>query len=115
MSTINSMTPISKIWKNIHKISGKYQRHNAPVLVNQGMKVADPREVAELLAEHFSRISRGEHLSRNFLDQKILEEAIEIDFSTQQYAPYNEPFTMKELLSALSQCSPSAAGPDGIH
>ena len=115
VSTINSMTPISKIWSNIHKIAGKFQRNSAPVLLNQGIKVGDPREVAELLAEHFSRISRGDHLSRNFLDYKLLAETNEIDFSTEFYKSYNEPFSMKELLSALSKCRPSAAGPDGMH
>ena len=115
MSTINSMTPISKIWRNIHKIAGKFQRNNTPVLLNQGIKVGDPREVAELLAEHFSRISKGNHLSRRFLDYKILAETNETDFSTQYYQSYNDPFSMKELLSALSKCRPTAAGSDGIH
>ena len=115
VSTINSFTPITAVWQKIHKIAGKYQRNVAPVIIHNGIKIAEPKEVAEILAEHFSRISRGDHLSRTFLNHKVLEERNILDFNTQRYFSYNENFSMNELLSALSKCRPTAAGPDGIH
>ena len=115
VSTINSYTPITAVWQKIHKIVGKYQRNVAPIIIQNGIKIADPKEVAEILAKHFSQISRGDHLSKRFLNHKVLEERHILDFSTTRYFSYNDVFSMRELLSALSKCKPTAAGPDGIH
>ena len=65
------------------------------------------------LAEHLSNISKGSSI-KSFCTIKEKEEKNPIDFKTDQYYPYNENFTMDELLSALSSCSNTAPGEDMI-
>ena len=115
VTSINVLTPITTIWKKIHKIAGKYTPNPAPVLHHQGEKIGDPGRVAEILATHFSNISKGEHLSREFLNRKSVEEQTILDFSTDLSLPYNKPFIMKELESSLTKSKSTAEGPDGIH
>ena len=115
VSTINEQTPINSIWEKIHKIAGKYIPDKAIVLHQQGNIIAEPKEVAQRLATHFSNISEGKHLSKEFLTQKRIQERVELDFSTDLHEAYNVLFSMKELSSALSKCKSTAEGPDDIH
>ena len=107
--------PVTAIWKKIHKIAGKYVRDNAPVLLHTGEMVADTIKVADILAEHFCKITRGERLSIDFLNKKRLDEQILIYFTTDVHYSYNDAFDMRELRSALSNYKSTAEGPDGIH
>ena len=85
------------------------------VLLHTGEMVADTKKVADILAEHFSQIARGEHLSIDFLNTKRIDEQILINFTTDVHYSYNDAFDMRELRSALSNCKSTAEGPDGIH
>ena len=115
VTTINPFTPITTVWKKIQKIAGKYSPNVAPVLHYQGEDVGDPGKVANILASYFSNISKGDHLPREFLTRKVLEEQNILDFNTNIIMPYNEPFNIIELESALSKSKSTAEGPDGIH
>ena len=70
VSSITQWTPVTAIWKKIHKIAGKHVRDNAPVLLHTGEMIAGTKQVADILAEYFFKITRGEHLSIDFLNKK---------------------------------------------
>ena len=74
VTSINENTPVTSVWKKVHKIAGKYVTNPAPVLNIGGNVIADPEEVAEKLADHFSNISKGKHLSNEFRSLKVRQE-----------------------------------------
>ena len=115
VSSINENTPMTSVWRKVHKISGKYVTNPTPVLSIGGNIIANPEEVAEKLADHFSNISKGKHLSNEFHSIKIRQEQQPINFYTDIHEDYNDPFTLKELVSSLSKCKSTAEGPDDIH
>ena len=111
--TINKDTPISAIWKKVHKILGKpSQTHVPTLLINNEIKY-DTKEVASAFAESLSNISRGSSLPE-FQAIKRDKERDVIDFSTTDKFDYNEPFTYEELVSSLADCSNTAPGEDLI-
>ena len=115
ISSINENTPMTSVWRKVHKIAGKYVTSPAPVLSIGSSVIADPEKVAEKLADHFSNISKGTHLSNEFHNIKERQEQQPIDFSTDVQEVYNDPFTLQELTSSLSKCKSTAEGPDHIH
>ena len=94
VSSITQWTPVTAIWKKIHKIAGKYVRDKAPVILHDGQLIADTKEVANILAEHFSKISRAEHLSAEFLNSKTRQEQVFINFNTDIHHSYNDAFSL---------------------
>ena len=57
LSTINSKTPLTIVWKKIRKIAGKFMPSAPPVLKINGVSITDPKNVADNLASHFADIS----------------------------------------------------------
>ena len=56
------LSPLSAIWRRIHKISGKHPHSSAPVLHINNEYIVDPLLVANELGSFFSKISSGSHL-----------------------------------------------------
>ena len=115
VSSINSLTPASSVWKRIRKIAGKHLPQPSPVLSIGTQSVADPLQVAECLASHFSQISTGSHLPPQFQSFKVRSTLSPVTFTLSSIEPYNAPFTLHELHAALSFCQDTSAGPDHIH
>ena len=113
ISKINSKTPLSLVWKKVRKIAGKFTLPKPPVLKVNGIIVAEPQEVANILATHFAKVSSKSD-SRPYASHRIQEEQHDIDFSTEKTESYNIPFSLREFESALSKCNDSAPGPDDI-
>ena len=110
VSSISSSTPVPKIWRRIRKLSGASGCAHLPVLRSEGRLVGDPREVAQLIARTLSLASVGSQCP-SFLRHK--EQSTQpLDFTTSLLKDYNRPFTLSELLSALSRCSQSAPSDD---
>ena len=95
------------------KIAGKYTMLKPPVLKVNGNIIAEPKEVANILATHFAKVSSKSD-SRPFAERRIQNEQHDVDFSTKRTESYNIPFSMKEFEAALSKCNDSAPGPDDI-
>ena len=74
--------------------------------------VSDSKEVSDLLAEHFSKISSEESFGQDFRDSANEREYP--DFHTHNSEYYNIPFTMKELRHALQHTKNSSPGEDTI-
>ncbi len=81
VSSLTADTPLSAVWREVHKLSGKHPPVNAPVLKVQNTTIADPVNVANTLGSHFSQISSGSHLSPQFHTLKSAKERTPIIFS----------------------------------
>jgi len=114
ISSINKDTPMHKIWQRIRKMRGRGQ-HGAPCVTVGATIVADPKDVANVLADHFAEVSSGTHWSQLFLDRKRAEERVPLRFATDDPLPYNEPITISELYQALLTCRNTAPGLDEIQ
>ena len=115
VSTINSNTSMSKVWKHINKIKGKYTMTQSPCLAHGGRIEMDQQQVATILAEHYHSVSSNNNSEPTFMRIKQLEESQPIDFLSNDHQDYNEPITLNEFKSALSQCRNTAPGLDGIN
>ena len=117
VSTINVNTTLSEIWKKINKIRGKFSTHPPPLLRDEDGTLTDnPKETSILFAEAFSDVSSEDNYTTRFRRHKGIEESKSLNFSLNQNprAPYNEPFTMKELLNVLSATKETSPGIDRI-
>ena len=113
VSSITKDTPVSKIWKRVHKILGKHIRVHAPTLLVNDVMIYDSKEIAQAFAKNLSNISRGS-ARKSFLAIKEKKESEPIDFRTDIHYSYNDNFTHEELLSCLSDCANTAPGEDSI-
>ena len=113
ISSINSKTPLSVVWKKVRKIAGKYIPSQPPVLKINGINVADTQVVADTFANHFANVSKKDN-NKPYANYRNLEESRKIDFTAQREEAYNLPFSKREFESALSKCNDSAPGPDNI-
>ena len=114
VSSLNSKTPMTKIWERIRKINGKYNSHHPPVLTDGGVTVGNPRQTTEILARYFESVSQDGYYSQEFIRIKRRDESQLLDFSTNINIPYNEPITMREINNVLKSCKNTAPGEDQI-
>lgn len=113
VSTLNTTTPSSEIWKTINKIRG-YSSRKINILKVGNEYVSSIEDITEKLAETFENISSDKNYSPEFLKHKEREEKNAIDFRTDNSEPYNAPFTFQELTSAINSNRVTAPGPDEI-
>ena len=118
VSTVNSTTESSKVWKKVNKIKGKYSPKPPPTLKINGQTISQPKEVAQTLAEHYATASVK---TRNLYPREYSQARSKrrrAPFSRRGGHPDNEhlnaPFSLRELNTQLEQCKDTAPGPDGI-
>ena len=71
VKTINSNTPLDKIFKKVKKIHGKFNGTSSPCLQDNGALVLDAAAVADMLGQHFSDVSSRVHYPHEFLPINI--------------------------------------------
>ena len=113
VGTLNCDTPMSKIWKRISKIRGKYDNLNMPCIIKNERHVTDKHEIAEIMAQHYEKISSNDNYSPQFNNIRNREEQI-INFDTDEDLQYNSPLTLLELKRMISHSKKTATGEDSI-
>ena len=113
LSSITWKTSISEVWKKVKKIAGKYVPTPPPIIKVNNTLTSETQDVSNLFVDHFAEVSSKSPNSL-FYQYRLTEEQRNIDFTTRKAETYNLPFTMKELMSALSNSKDSAPGPDDI-
>ena len=113
VSSINSNTPMSKIWKRIRKIRGIYQNILSPCLVVDDEPITEKDEVAEIMASHYASISSNNSYDPRFRRARQTLER-NLNFDTCEELPYNNPISILELERMLSSSSKSATGEDQV-
>ena len=114
VSSLNSRTPITKVWQRVKKIQGRYGGSNRPVLQSETGLLTAPKAVADHFGSTLSRISEGLQCP-TFIVNKRLKECRPVTFADGDDREYNVPFTVVELEDALQHCNNTAAGEDTIH
>ena len=114
-SSINSETPMPKIWKRVNKVQKRYSGSRAPCIEDQDVIVMDEGLVGNLLGSHFSDVSSNNSYSRQFNTQREIKEKIPLRFNSTNRESYNSEITPDEFKSALQKCSNTSPGKDNIH
>ena len=92
---------MSKIWRRIYKIRGKYQNIKPPFLIKEEQYITNKNEVAELMACHYATISSNNSYNVNF--QRTLQKTeIQLNFNTNEDYTYNSVITELEFKRMLS-------------
>ena len=115
VSSINSHTSSSDVWKSIKRISGASSSHSVPGLMVNKVMSHDPDTIVNCFAEHFSATSHSQHYDKSFLQYKTAQEKQNLNFSTSEELSYNVSITDWELQSVLQTVSSTSPGPDDIH
>ena len=82
VSSINSETPMGKIWKKVSKISKKYSGNGVPCIENQGTIIMDEKVVGDLLGSHLSNVSSNNFYSNEFNTKRESKEKIPLRFNS---------------------------------
>ena len=115
VSTLNRFTPSHQVWARIKRIAGQFCSVSLPVLHVAGRDVMHPAEVVDAIGCALTERSSGGNTDPHSERYRARCEATAINFATSEALPYNEPFTIHELQSAISSLKSVAEGPDGIH
>jgi potassium voltage-gated channel Eag-related subfamily H protein 8 len=73
------------------------------------------RDIANILADTFSKNSSSSNYSLAFQKLKSQKEKSRIKFTSTNTENYNQLFTLSELLEALGKAHDTSVGPDQIH
>ena len=101
VSHINSQTPMNKIWKIVRRISGKPSTTANTHLKVSGITIEQPFDIANFTASTISYNSSIDHYAKQFRRFKAHQEKRLFDFCSDNSKPYNLPFTLQELNTAL--------------
>ena len=85
ISSINTNTIRSKIWKRIQKVKGKYSGTGPSRISYMGRDIMAPQEVATLLAEHYQHITSSNNYFLEFLAIKNVQEQRPLNFIADWY------------------------------
>ena len=99
----------------INKIAGKRSSAEVKQLQTGDKEITSVTDIADTLAETFSKISSTSHYGETFQLHKATAERQTLKFKSNSTEKDNTPFSMDELLDSLSKSSDTAVGPDDIH
>ena len=110
-STISAETPPKKIWRMIRKMSGKGRQRSSPLNVN-GRIIDDPKQKADIIAEHLDTIIGQDPTRMNDTQTRIVEEGLQ----SNDESGYNMAFTLQELNDSLESLkSGKSMGDDDVE
>lgn len=112
VSKVNSFDTTKEVWDRMRKIRGNYLSFRTPLFPSASPTL---KGQANVLAEHFCKVSNSYNYSAKFKKFKAVAEKQPIAMSGSDTLVYNQPFTMCELEVALGSKKQSAPGPDKIH
>ena len=115
VSSLNSHTPINKVWNAIRRIKGKGSGKKYQHLKIGNKIITDKKDISNTIANTISKNSSKDNVSQKFTLHKRLEEQKPLDFTSENNECYNEPFTYDEILQSLEKSHDTAVGPDQIH
>ena len=115
VSKLNARTSIKKCWDMVRKIKGKGGSPFVKHIEKNGKRITQPRDIANTIGEAISFNSSSAHFSSKFQPIKNRQERHPLIFQSDNTEPYNQPFSMDELRTALDKAHDTAPGPDEIH
>ena len=116
LSLFNHRTPMNRLWEILRRFSHKTRMSRPfPVLIDNGVVIDDPVQVVNEFGRFFSDLSSRSNHDASFLrHEQTLVTALP-DFGNDNCEDYNQPFTKRELASAIHRSGSTSVGPDQIH
>ncbi|KAK3894956.1 hypothetical protein Pcinc_001312 [Petrolisthes cinctipes] len=102
VSSINTKTPLTQVFRRVCKMAGKFSPSSPPVLKVNGIKIMDGLTVANTMAEAFAKVSSRDSRPLAVRHELRVKERTVLDFSGNENESYNHIFTLRDLHSALS-------------
>lgn len=115
VSKLNSRTSVKKVWDMVRKIQGKGKPTSIKHLNKNNKKVTSKKDIADTLAENFSKNSSSDNYTSKFKKLKTDQEKQKLKFNSDNTEKYNSKFSLTELVDALSKAHDTSPGPDNIH
>ena len=104
VSSINSFTPMKKVWERIAKINGKNRNKLVHHLKDEnGELITSKEDIADALGKQFQKCSSSDNYTHNFKKIKTKAEENPIDFSTNENLKYNKKFKMRDLKYSIKK------------
>lgn len=114
LSTLDDkVTNTKELWNKIHALSGKTYKRGITLTIKEDV-IEDPKEVANLLADHFYEQSATQQYTKSFQTIKARTEAKPLNTNCESDRIYNKNFSIEELNSALNKAEGKATGIDEI-
>ena len=115
VSTINTRTSSTQVWKKINKIRKKHVQSPPISLRRDGAGVtSDSAEVANILAGSLASASSDRSYTRQFIRYKTSREEKVLNFRSNHEMDYNEPITAEEFKQCLAATHETSPGKDRI-
>ena len=115
VNKLKSSSKSKKVWDMIRKISGKNTSSPIKHLSKNHIKATNKKDIADLLANTFSKNSSSTNYSRPFQNIKKNAEKTKLNFKSNNLEDYNQPFSLSELTDCIMKSHNTAVGPDEIH
>lgn len=114
LSSINSRTPMSQVWRKVNRFFRKPSENPTPALRNANNEIVHaPKQVANVFASHLARTSDLELSNPDFIGLERRAEAEALDLASRGET-YNGPITQGELDTALGSAKETSPGHDEI-
>ena len=115
VNKLKSSSKSKKVWDMIRKISGKNTSGPIKHLSKNHIKATNKKDIADLLANTFSKNSSSTNYSKPFQNIKKNAEKTKLNFKSNNLEDYNQPFSLSELTDCIMKSHNTAVGPDEIH
>ena len=115
ISTLNTRTPVKKVWQMVARIAGKHQPSMVSHLEVNGTPVEEPQDIANTLAATIAHNSSSNHCTPVFQRYRAQAEKRSLRFGSNNNESYNKLFSLSELQTALKKSHDTAPGPDNVH
>ena len=115
VNKLKSSSKSKKVWDMIRKISGKNTSSPIKHLSKNHIEATNKKDIADLLANTFSKNSSSTNYSKPFQNIKKNAEKTKLNFKSNNLEDYNQPFSLSELTDCIMKSHNTAVGPDEIH
>ena len=114
LSTMTVNTPTSKVYEKLRRMRGRIPRR-ITILKQNGNIISEVGDIVNCLGENFAKISDSSGCTSSFQRIKTVAKRKAIDFTSNNAEPYNDSFTIEELVGALTTAKDTTPGPDKVH
>ena len=99
----------------VRKIQGKGKSTSVNHLKKNNDNITSKKDIANTLADSFSKNSSSENYTSKFRNIKNQQEKQKLKFTSDNTENYNSEFLLSELTDALSKAHDTSPRPDDIH
>lgn len=114
VSTIDSSTPLTTVWKKVKKVSGSTPYNSIYFLEQNDNIYHSKQEMSDILASTYQEYSSTDNYTAEFQNKKLTQEQNPIPLEDLNNLALNTPISLEEFLNVLQNYKNSSPGPDNI-